>query len=111
MENKEPSGAAIAGDDKVKSVQSIRGEPIKLAERLKTSPDSREKIVAFLEKQLAETRAGNVAQMLVISRSLDGLWCWAQAGDATATEMIGRLEIVKHEITAHYVESMNAQGK
>lgn len=81
---------------------------IKLAERLKTEPDARAKIIAFLEEQLEETRKGNVAQLLIISRGRDGLWCWEQAGDARAVEIIGRLEIVKHEITARYVADLKS---
>jgi len=85
------------------------GETIALAERLKTSPDSRGAMVAFLEEQLGEVRAGNVAELLVISRARDGVWCWERAGDTTTTEMVGRLEIVKHEITAHYVAGMKVE--
>jgi hypothetical protein len=81
-------------------------ETIKLAERLKTHTDNREKIVAFLEEQLGQVREGLVSEMLVISKSRDGVWCWEQAGDATASDMIGRLEVVKHEITAIYIESL-----
>lgn len=81
---------------------------IKLAERLKTDPDKRTEIVEFLEKHLEDARQGNVAQMLVVSRGRDGMWCWEQVGDARAVEMIGRLEIVKHEITAQYIDSLKS---
>jgi hypothetical protein len=84
-------------------------ETIKLAERLKTPTDSRAKIVAFLEKHLKNAREGLVSEVLIVSKGRDGLWQFDQGGDATATDMIGRLEIVKHEIVAKYIEDANAE--
>ena len=84
---------------------------IKLAERLKTSPDERDRIVAVMEKHLEHARQGLVAATLIISKGRDGMWQWDEAGDATTCDMIGRLEIVKHEITARYVADVKSEGR
>lgn len=76
---------------------------IRLAERMKTDPDDRARIVEFLERHLKNAQDGLVATVLVISKGRDGMWQWDEAGDATTSDMIGRLEIVKHEIVARYI--------
>lgn len=83
---------------------------IKLAERLKTQPDERAEIVALMEKHLEDARQGLVAATLIISKGRDGLWKWNEGGDARVLDMIGRLEVVKHEIAACYVEDLKSES-
>lgn len=83
---------------------------IKLAERLKTEPDDRAKVVEFLEKHLEKAREGFSAGVVVITKARDGAWLFDQGGDMSVTELLGRLEIIKHEIAANFVADMNREG-
>lgn len=78
--------------------------PISLAERRKAEPTLQEQVIEGLEKMLDHARKGDVDTVLVIAKRPDGLWQFVTAGNAFTTEMVGRLEIIKHDMIVKYIE-------
>lgn len=78
--------------------------PISLAEHRKAEPTRQEQVIEALEKMLAFARKGDVDTVLVIAKRPDGMWQFETAGEAYTTDMVGRLEIIKHDMIEKYIE-------
>lgn len=66
--------------------------------KLKVKHDTKECILNYLSKLMADVESGDVDSVLFISRLPNGYWNWNISGEALHVEMIGRMEIVKAEI-------------
>ena len=80
---------------------------LSIAERIKTDPVDRERIVTFLRKVLADAEAGLVDCSIVLVKSPDGMWKFELDGDVFLTDMVGRIEVAKAELLKRFLEKYN----
>ena len=65
--------------------------------------ERREEVRAVF-KRLSESE--DLESTIVIARRGDGTWMWDMAGNVFLTDMLGKIEIVKAELIAQYLESL-----
>jgi hypothetical protein len=79
---------------------------LSLAQRPLASEERRREMVAKLEEALAEAKNGITDTLVILVRCPDGGWSWDTAGEAFLTDIIGRVEILKHEMVTRYIQSI-----
>jgi hypothetical protein len=67
----------------------------------------RESVLRLLRKTLAEAEAGEIDQVVIIARCVDGDWIDRISDTDKASELIGRLEITKQEWINRYLRDQS----
>lgn len=73
----------------------------------KPAPGVNPDIVEFFERQLQRARDGGIAGFAAMVMLPDGCYTCEYLGDVSVADMIGRVEILKHEMAARLLKSHN----
>jgi hypothetical protein len=79
---------------------------VSLVERQPIESSCKEDIISHLEEALERARSGEMDALVLIERRTDGYWRWDRSVNVLTCDIVGRLEIVKAEIIAGYLQSV-----
>ena len=77
--------------------------PFRLIAKPTVADEVRKSAVDILNKMLAEAESGQITTLVVIVGRPDGTWGDYFSGSENCSTLIGRLEIMKHELIAKYL--------
>ena len=78
---------------------------LKLAAKQTTADEIKTRIVGLLLKTLEEAKEGNIDAIILIAQQPGGEWVNRTSDTMRLSDMIGRLEVTKHELIANFLES------
>jgi hypothetical protein len=77
-------------------------EVVSLVAKSTVKSDIKDRIIAMLEDTLAEAKAGDIGAIFMIVERPDEMWTERWDGTCKLSELIGRMEIIKHKIIHGY---------
>ncbi len=78
---------------------------ISLLKKATADDTTKDQIVEMLKSTLAEAESGQISGIFMIVEQPDEMWIERWDGRVKLSEMLGRVEIVKHKIIHQYFQS------
>jgi hypothetical protein len=72
--------------------------------KVKAAKIVRATVIDVLEKLLAETREGEISEVLILASKPDGSFTHRASATLDFVEAIGQMEILKHDLIAIYTQ-------
>jgi hypothetical protein len=80
-------------------------EVVSIVRKKTVDEEIKSRVIEMLKTTLAEAEAGDIGAIFMIVERPDEMWTERWDGTAKLSEMIGRIEIIKHKIIHQYFES------
>jgi hypothetical protein len=82
-------------------------EVVSLVRKATVDKEIKSRLVDMLKATLAEAEAGDIGGIFMIVERPDQMWTERWDGTCKLSEMLGRVDIIKHKIIHQYFKSEN----
>jgi hypothetical protein len=75
----------------------MMNEPVKLVPKASATAEIKTAVVDLLCETLIDAQRGNILEIIIVAKEVDGGWYHRASGTLSVREQIGALEIIKYE--------------